>query len=155
PYAAQIEMARTFAKEGGADLLGFDSVEQYRDAQAAQNDFTRVGWMADRIIEAKGLPDTPEVRADLENTIRSAFNEALPEKRGGAAGRRLGVRAYQTIFAKAARLWLDGQAAAPDVRAPAPDGGSGGEPDSGLRLWRLQADGWVAPEGGDRHLPSE
>src|SRR5258708_39757829 len=117
--------------------------------------------MADRIIAAKGLPDTPEVRADLERTIADAFDQQLPRERGEAGGRRLGESAFQTIFGKAARLWIDGQSTAPiDVTPPSPDtrhGSQGG--DSGLKLWRLVEGGTPPPHtGGDdplRRLPAE
>src|SRR5262249_2753957 len=78
PYRPLRAMVDAFvdpaAKSG---LFGDRTPAQIRDWLALENSFTRPGAMADEIIKATGLPDTPAVHDRLIQTIRDAFNGDL------------------------------------------------------------------------------
>ncbi len=98
PYSGQVAMAKGFAAAGGYRLLGFADVDAYLEAQARQNDMTRFGWMANRIIRANGMPETQETHDQLVAVIAWAFREPMPVGPGNeAAGWQLGADAYRAL----------------------------------------------------------
>ncbi len=101
PDSAHVAMARSFAESGGSKLLGFDSVADYRDAQAAQNDMTRAPWMAKRIVQSEQLPDTSAIHDRLTGVIVKAFDHPLPVGRGmESAGEKVAGGALRDLRAE-------------------------------------------------------
>jgi hypothetical protein len=103
PYAAHVAMASGFAELGGAELLGFDSVADYRQAQAVQTPATRPAWMAGRVITAQGLPDTADIRAGMLGAIERGFSGELSVLSPAEVGREVGERALRELTAEVER----------------------------------------------------
>src|SRR5215472_2775044 len=128
-------MARRFAEQGGAELLGFDDVAAYRAAQAVETSTTRPGWMVDRIVRAQGLPDTPEVRGRLLDALERGFDGHLGNNSPESEGRRLADAALAALRSGVEWLRSGGANPAPGAEPTAAptEGRPGPRPEERLR----------------------